>query len=1544
MPEPDLTAALKTIGRTRALVADHERGIEDVRIDRAALVGSRDRLLEGGQVAKAEELTRRIDAADSRLVTLRDGRDDLLGRISDLSEGLLTHFTPELLTATLDGTHPVAMLPVRIETRFETPTKLRVRVYPDQLHIDAHDPAFTSAESEGAQWYWGQRWSAGLDDTEAARVAWTGLTSRFRPGRAAYLVKAMTPTNTPADGAPAFPTLPARDSTWNRAPLATALPDRFCVVGLGRQNGEWVERFREWGSSVPDTLAVGFAPHDLQEAPEKGGLPVDEGTRWLREPDRAREVGALIEVEHPSLAQGVERLVVLGVDWTQLPAQAAASLGTLFEAQRYSGHLGFVAQGTPTNNTSDTRTGYTTDPGAEAAALDPSVVAAPGDEWTAGPRLAAALGLAPSTFDGLPGATSREHAWASALTDALWRGTAGYYITDMLDPLAKDDPQVDANLREFARTSLFSGGPLPTLRVGAQPYGVLPVVSSKSYEPGNGQAEGLVHRVATLMRQIVSPAVADVPHLRRAGEDQDVDTVLLKLLQRTPVPWTFRFRPITGPVERKSMSVRWDLTNAWQRTWTSAMWVGLGVFTSTRLGELTHGKDNPLPVPLVAKPGGNNPTAYLGEIAELMKDVNGRKALNLREDSIALLEAMAANSGVLELDRCALQTTRDRLGLTALQLADLPALNNLAIATPDTVRVEQAPTVPVSSLDFKSGRQLADAVVPQVSAKPMGEFVTTEFADKLVDLATLLGAPTDPFYWLGHHQVALRELAAAPPDQLEWAFRGYLDLFSTRLDAWFTGLSTSRLADHRAAAPAGVHLGCWGFVEDLHRDTGVGAESLGFVHTPSLAHAASTALLRNGRIANRGDDGAVFDLQVTSDRVRRAKWLLEGVAQGQQLAALLGYRIERGLHDLSLDLMRYQMPLRRTAPLRSPYVSPDEPVEVLVARDVVDGVALLDRWRTDSAGVLDAIAKQARLTALPGTDASRLRAVIDAVYDSYDAVSDLLVAESVHQAAIGNLDRSGAALSAHDRHGSVTELDYIGSPRSGHTIGHRVAIALQDQTLATGWKRDARGAAEPLLDAWLSRLLGHPSHWRFGALLNAADGTTTVLDPITLADLGLGPLAVALATQKTGAGRPSELEQRIGLAFAAQAAADPTAELELLAEPPPGTATGGLALLDTLGDWAARLTAASPLAPGDFASGTDLSGALSAPGTVDVADLAARVASTRARLTAVVAALGNASTTKQRTKALLDAVAFDGPDAMPVVPENHAQAAEALGTQSAEVLARLTLLATGVAKAVAEPLPDGDLQVAARHTALLRSLLGSAQPVLPRLTLTDSAPLAASLADRAALLGGDLTAPASWLQRSALVRPELDAFAGLMLHAEAAGLDVPGQLGVAQLPHRPGVPWIALPFGDSGPPPHGSVGFVLHSWQPLNPGKAFAGLVVDGWTETVPAATETTAVTFHYDAPGARAPQTVLLAVHPAVQPRKWSFDLLLETVNEAADLAQLRMLSSAELAPMGSFLPALYLPDDYTRDVPSVSMTGLLLSAQAAGIVALHADVLGKA
>ena len=42
---------------------------------------------------------------------------------------------------------------------------------------------------------------------------------------------------------------------------------------------------------------------------------------------------------------------------------------------------------------------------------------------------------------------------------------------------------------------------------------------------------------------------------------------------------------------------------------------------------------------------------------------------------------------------------------------------------------------------------------------------------------------------------------------------------------------------------------------------------------------------------------------------------------------------------------------------------------------------------------------------------------------------------------------------------------------------------------------------------------------------------------------------------------------------------------------------------------------------------------------------------------------------------------------------------------------------------------------------------------------------------------------------------------------------------------------------------------------------------------------------------------------------------------NETADLARLRTLSFKEIEGFAGLLPALYLPNNYTRDVPSVSI-----------------------
>ena len=228
------------------------------------------------------------------------------------------------------------------------------------------------------------------------------------------------------------------------------------------------------------------------------------------------------------------------------------------------------------------------------------------------------------------------------------------------------------------------------------------------------------------------------------------------------------------------------------------------------------------------------------------------------------------------------------------------------------------------------------------------------------------------------------------------ALRGLLDAYAHRLDAWFTSLATRRLADVRAATPGGVHLGAYGWLDDLRPDAGA-PTSAGYVHAPSLAQAATAAVLRSGRLAHRDAEHEALDLDLRSVRVRLALGLLDGVAAGQPLAALLGYRFERSLRERSLVLARYILPFRRLAPLRpsgdtGTPAAGGGPAEAIAARDVVDGVALLDRWRTERDGLLGTLDPPA-----PAADRGPLSAELDRLADLYDAVSDLMVAEAVHQ-------------------------------------------------------------------------------------------------------------------------------------------------------------------------------------------------------------------------------------------------------------------------------------------------------------------------------------------------------------------------------------------------------------------------------------------------------------------------------------------------------------------------------------------------------------------
>lgn len=1060
---------------------------------------------------------------------------------------------------------PLVLFPVRLETRFQN-GQLWLRVFPDDVHVNSFEPNLTSDEQAARAAFLKQA-QTGKD---AAKAAFTGLARQFGGARAAWIASANVPTATKA-------------SQRTSAPFTNAQPERWIVLGYAVAGGP--AQVLAIGPPIPETLNVGPQP----------GVKNDDGTTWITDFDRAVQVGMGFKISLLPSLPSFARIVVLGLKSSLSATDAAARIADLFQAHHYTAGLELLARNTPTNNTEDVASGMPgSDPNFENLfALEQGAALCPVRPTGDGDRLARALNVAPQVFAHVRGADGPQDEQAHAMNTVLWPATWGYYLNQIVAGAIPTPETIVPMARDHFGASVRARGHYPAVRIGHQPYGILPVSWSAAWKPLEGRAlDAPLAAVLTNLRATWSAATSRVPRVPGAV---DPEAALVSLLGMTASSSNYGLRRVVGPEYNVTFwkFAQPELKQTWWANLTQNAVKDTGPFAqaiaNSRLSGLTYSTQR-LP---------------LTDVVVAPAPLDGQSA----PDYVAALSQMGWE---------ALQNATPPVGLVPVPLlfhllryaalrAYLDTAGDLLVAdgtAPPEVRIE-AELVGFAGAGRATAWELLEGKLS--SGQTVGAFLDGAKKDPTV--------PAFAAFWSAFDQIT--RMTAV---ELDAVVREVLDLASYRLDAWITSLAQFRLEQTRAAKPSGgVVLGAYGWLENV-RPTTQAAPSAGFVHAPSLNQAVTAAILRSGYLANQSGAQRPLEIDLSSKRVRLALHLLDGMREGQSLGALLGYRFERSLHESNADQF--------IAKIRNLY-----PLEAGSGKEeVVDGLTLLRSFRTD-----------ARFWQVSGTSglSQGLGAATDDIASALDAVADLAVAESVHQMANGNLLRAGAVLDAIARGDTPPpEIEVVKTPRSGTALTYRLMTAAI-RVDAPGWTVTPRAQAEPRLNAWAASLLGNPAKVRIRARYVNAQGQALQATEIGLNQLKLSPMDLLSLPETDGVA--GELADRIRLVVSrarpANVPADAAVEIVTERDPAWSPQVVGVAeWMDLLRAVIRLATGARPIEPRDIAGPEDPAGA------VDADELTKRATQAEQSLHSTLAALQKANANDET---LLSAAAFGVTGAVP---------------------------------------------------------------------------------------------------------------------------------------------------------------------------------------------------------------------------------------------------------------------------------------------------------
>jgi hypothetical protein len=946
------------------------------------------------------------------------------------------------------------LLPVRIETAFDPHAggcRLRVIVMPDVPWIDRHDDTVREQELDALDVAW--RDAAGDFTTAAGHAAFNRLAHAYGGARAAWLARQF-PAQVGADGFAA-----------NRAGAKVRdddTPPRPSLIrGLPKSIELWAARPAAGGPPAFVKLAT-LEPsgNALRLALNEDAPAADSGEEIFRPTwDSALAAGLAADIE----------LADVGVLPEDIGVLYALGLGDedptpLFAAHRDAGLLAILPPGTPTNTVAGVPAA---DLGRDDEAWIATVRAARSDDeegllsgTLTGKR--DALGPIPtparSRADERPGkdplALLSHDARAQLLVRTLWPGLWGASLKDIW---GVDFGDLDAALRlgAWAGNYLMPEGPLPPIRIGDQPYGVLPVTSLSRWDSAGDTAS-----VEPALVKHLEPARALWARVARqtgtiAGADAEK---VLQLLERLPVTLHLT-QTMQVPLELMQLAMSattspTDVLDWWRKQ--------AAVPRMLRGGEperafVQFGSQSAITLPLVepAKPtdepewirtdGRTLFARALHWFAQTFKPLLGQNVFEIlhRGQPASLLFRLILHSAI--------------------------------VATSEVVRTGKGVRGPAGVSEGRLSQRFDSGASPgQLGATPAGALFEA--------------------LWQSLHP-----LADEDPRVLERTFLATLDTASYRIDPWITGIAWRRLSTPPYFSER-RQLGVYGWVDHPFSGTR-GPTGAGLLLAPSVTQARAAIILRDKAVYDPAPAaGALpgtrrWDMTIDSARARLAQRLAAEVRIGAPLAEVLGREVERIVATKSsIDALRQRYTLHSANQ----------------GRRVCDGEQVIARTPpqiTADTGVVLRADQEARLTELrEAVDVYGDLLVADAVFDVVSGRAD--TAGAAMEAAAGL-----------DLPPEIDVLRTPRSGDSASTIllaalAHRDAPAAVDGmspvVLAEASYAAYVDATFPAPAQW---------RWTREDRVREADGTfTTVTQAVTLADLALSVIDLVVLRPEQVAG------------------------------------------------------------------------------------------------------------------------------------------------------------------------------------------------------------------------------------------------------------------------------------------------------------------------------------------------------------------------------------------------------------------------------------------